>query len=148
LALAAGIILNSCEDFLDRTPLDQISDPDFWNTQTDLELYINGMYEYFEGYPPVGMGGGWTKDCGTDIVLETVGAYWDTYTRRMDGTITVPSSGGGWNWGEIREINQFLENAGRVEEGPLVDHYTGEGYFFRAWFYFELLKKFGDLPNI
>ncbi len=147
-ALVMGIMLNSCEDFLDRTPLDQISDPEFWKTETDLELYINGLYEYFEGYATVGMGGGWTKDCGTDIVLEKVGAYWDTYTQRLDGTLTVPSSGGGWNWSKIREVNHFLENAGLVEEGDLLDHYTGEGHFFRAWFYFELLVKFGDLPII
>ncbi len=148
VVIAGGLIINSCEDFLDRNPLDQISDPEFWNTETDLELYINGLYEYFEGYATVGMGGGWTKDCGTDIVLEKVGAYWDTYTNRLDGTITVPASGGGWNWSKVREVNHFLENAGRVEEGTLVDHYTGEVYFFRAWFYFELIVKFGDLPII
>jgi hypothetical protein len=30
----------------------------------------------------------------------------------------------------------------------LKDQYTGEAYFFRAWFYFELLKQFGDLPIV
>jgi len=133
---------------LERIPKDQISDPEFWNNETDLELYINTLYEYFEGYPAVGMGGAWTKDCGTDIALEKVGAYWDTYTNRMDGTLTVPSSGGGWYWGKVRDVNLFLDNAGRVEEGELVNHYVGEGYFFRAWFYYELLRNFGDLPII
>ncbi len=146
LILSAEIITNSCEDFLERTPLDQISDPEFWTSETDLELYVNSLYEYFEGYGGVGGGGAWTKDCGTDIVLESASAFWDTYTNQLDGTLSVPGSGGGWSWNKIHQANNFLENAVRVPKGGLVDHYIGEGYFFRAYFYFDLLRKFGDLP--
>ena len=28
------------------------------------------------------------------------------------------------------------------------DHYIGEGHFFRAWFYFEMFKNFGELPIV
>jgi len=146
LILSVGIIFNSCEDFLERTPMDQISDPEFWTSETDLKLYVNSLYEYFEGYASLGSGNAATKDCGTDIVLASLSAHWDTYTGQLDGTLTVPTSGGGWSWDRIHQANNFVENAGRVPKGGLVNHYTGEGYFFRAYFYFELLRKFGDLP--
>jgi len=150
LVLSVGIIFNSCEDFLERTPQDQISDPEFWNTATDLELYVNSFYEYFEGWPGLGSGNGATKDCGTDIALESTRAHFDTYTGRMDGNISIPGSGGGWSWDRVHQANNFLENAGRVPKQGLSEHYIGEGYFFRAYFYFDLLRKFGDLrvpPN-
>ena len=134
LILSVGIIFNSCEDFLDRTPMDQISDPEFWASETDLKLYVNSLYEYFEGYSALGSGNASTKDCGTDIALESVSAHWDTYTSQLDGTLAVPTSGGGWSWDRIHQANNFLENAGRVPMGGLVNHYTGEGYFFRAYF--------------
>ena len=147
LIFAIGVFFNSCEeDLLDRTPKDQISDPDFWKTQGDLELYLNRLYNGLPGWG--GSGAAPSPDLGTDIVIESAEWWGGSATARLDGTLSVPASGGGWSWGDIRNINYFLENAGRVTEGDLLDHYTGEGYFFRAWYYFGLLKRFGDLPII
>src|SRR5699024_9214202 len=66
----------------------------------------------------------------------------------LDGTRSVPESGGGWGWENIREINYFLENASQVTEGAQsdIDQYMGEGYFFRAYFYFQKVKRFGAVP--
>jgi len=143
--------LYSCEeDFLDKTPLDQISDPDFWTSETDLELYLNNFYDLFEGWWVSGGGKAPTFDTGSDLVLPPPNVYGeDDWTPRMDGVVQIPASGGGWNWTNIRNINYFLENAVRVEEGgAMTDHYIGEGYYFRAHFYYELFKDFGALPII
>ena len=158
LVLLLGIFIYSCEkDFLDRTPLDEISDPDFWKTQTDLELYLNRFYDddEFEGWWPAGGGMAPTLDNGTDMAYESLNVYYDTYTKRLDGMLTVPASGegydwgGGWDWENIRNINYFLANADRVEEsGDMVDHYIGEGHCFRAIFYYALFRDFGALPII
>ncbi len=150
LIVLMGVFLYSCnKDFLDRTPLDQISDPDFWTSETDLELYLNDFYDSFEGWWVSGGGKAPTYDQGTDLALPNPNSYGGDWTTRLDGVITVPASGGGWNWGNIRRVNFFLENSERVEAGsPMADHYKGEGYFFRAWFYFDLFRSFGDLPII
>ena len=73
---------------------------------------------------------------------------WLPTKNRLDGTINVSSSGGGWDWTNVRNVNYFLENATRVPDGGLKEHYIGEALFFRAWNYFTLLKQFGDLPII
>jgi len=144
---SAGILFNSCEkDLLDKTPQDAISDPDFWKTEGDLELYLNALYNIFPQWG--GDGSAPSPDLGTDIIIESQEWWGGSYTRQLDGTITVPASGGGWNWGNVRRVNYFLENADRVKEGNLIEHYIGEGYFFRAWVYFDLLRKFGDLPIV
>ncbi len=144
LYFSAVILLSlfSCnKDLLDLSPMDQISDPEFWKTDNDLQLYLNRMYNTFSGWSRRGTGWSWIPDNGTDIAIYT------HKSDRLDGTVNVPSSGGGWSWGNVRDANYFLENVHRAS-GDLVDHYRGEGYFFRAWFYFNLFTQFGDLPII
>jgi hypothetical protein len=131
---------------LDKTPLDQISDPQFWKTDGDLQLYVNKLYDAFnaQAWSTVGSGGGPVPDQGTDVIIAQGNAIGTK--NRMDGVITVPTTGGGWSWTNVRNVNYFLENCDRVTAGTLKDQYIGEAYFFRAWFYFDLLKQFGDLP--
>ena len=142
----------SCnDDLLDRTPLDEISDPEFWTSETDLELYLNGLYDNFDGWWVSGGGAAPTYDRGTDLALPPPNVFGNDWTPRLDGAIFVPASASDdvWNWSNIRNINYFLANVDRIEStGPMTDHFIGEGHFFRAWFYFELFKDFGDLPII
>ncbi len=150
--IIAGLGSYSCEEeILDRTPLDQISDPDFWTSQTDLELYVNQFYDDIEGWAPSGGGRAPTLDMGTDIAYESLNNFSFTYTAQLDGTLNIPTSANQniWNWTNIRDVNYFLANADRVTSGgDLVDHYIGEGHYFRAFFYFDLLRRYGDLPII
>jgi len=150
ILIITGVLLFSCnEDLLERSPLDQISDPEFWTSETDMELYLNRFYDLVEGWWVSGGGAAPTYDRGTDLASPPPNVYGNDWTPRLDGVITVPSSGGGWNWTNIRNINYFLANIDRVETtGPMTDHFIGEGHFFRAWLYFELFKSFGDLPII
>lgn len=150
IVILLGVVLYSCDkDFLDRTPQDQISDPDFWTSETDLELYLNDFYDLFDGWWVSGGGAAPTFDRGTDLALPPPNVYGGDHTPRLDGVVTVPSSGGGWNWGNVRRINYFLENVDRVEgSSAMIDHYVGEGHYFRAHFYYELFRNFGELPII
>src|SRR5690606_22915434 len=57
--------------------------------------------------------------------------------------------GGRWttDWTKIRSVNIFFDNYEKCEDDfELYRHYVGEAHFFRAWFYFELVKKYGDVP--
>lgn len=149
LIFTIGIIFDSCEketDLLDRTRIDGISNSDFWKTEGDLQLYLNGLYSEFPGWASNGAAP--SADIGTDIVAESQEWFGASFTQRLDGTLSVPGSGGAWNWENVRKVNFFLENASQVESAGLVDHYIGEGHFFRAWFYFDLMKNFGALPIV
>ncbi len=145
LSIAIAAVFSSCrKDFLDLTPEDQISDPEFWKSTQDMELYMNGLYSVLPGWLLSGSGGNPLLDAGTDIAIAV--GLWLPTKNRLDGTINVPSSDGGWTWTHVRNVNYFLDNADRVPDGGLKDHYTGEALFFRAWNYFTLLRQFGDLP--
>lgn len=145
IAVALGTF--SCKkDFLDLTPADQISDPEFWKSTQDMELFVNGLYNVLPGWLLSGSGGNPLLDAGTEMAIAV--GLWLPTKNRLDGTINVPASGGGWTWSDVRNVNYFLENAKRVPDGGLKDHYIGEGHFFRAWNYYNLMRQFGDLPII
>jgi starch-binding outer membrane protein, SusD/RagB family len=146
LSCAVGMLFSSCKKNLERTPLDQISDPEFWKTSSDLELYVNNLYSQLPGWNLSGAGGTPLPDASTDVAI-AAGLFLPTKDP-MDGAINVPASGGGWNWANVRNVNYFLDNKDRVPAGGLKNQYVGEAYFFRAWSYFTLLKLFGDLPII
>ena len=55
-------------------------------------------------------------------------------------------SSGGWNWTRLRDINFFLENYNKVEDDMAKQHYSGVAKFFRAYFYFDKVVNFGDVP--
>ena len=146
--LLSGAISSSCSEdsVLDRLPEDAISEADFFQSQGDLELYLNSLYEEFPGWFTDGAAP--SLDIGTDIVVQSQEWFGPSAVQRLDGTLNTPASGGGWDFENIRSVNFFLQNSDRVESGDLLEQFIGEGHFFRAYFYFELFKNFGDLPIV
>ena len=152
LIFSMGMFFNSCdEDLLDRTPQDEISEPDFWKTEGDLQLYLNRLYSVLPLWN--GDGSAPSHDLGTDIVIESQEWWGESYTLQLDGTLRVPTAASEiaaseqwekeiWFWGNVRKVNYFLENAVKAETGDLIEHYIGEGYFLRAWMYFDLLGDY------
>ncbi len=59
---------------------------------------------------------------------------------------TVPNSGGGWSRGDLRKMNTLLVYANQCEDENAVVKYTALARFFRVYFYFEKVKRFGDVP--
>jgi starch-binding outer membrane protein, SusD/RagB family len=54
-----------------------------------------------------------------------------------------------WDWGGLRNLNYFIVN--NTDDRVPADvrrHYTALARFFRAFFYFEKVKRYGDVPWI
>ncbi|WP_104384506.1 RagB/SusD family nutrient uptake outer membrane protein [Sphingobacterium sp. HMA12] len=152
LAFALLSLNVSCnDDFMERQPLDKISDGNYWKTTNDLKLYLNSLYDKNEllaredGWGSIGPYG-WDADNGSDTEVRY------TYNTRMNGEKTIADDKDGWgtdDWAPLRSINYFLDHYKTVEEATSFDavkQYVGEALFFRAGFYFEKLKRYGDLP--
>lgn len=55
----------------------------------------------------------------------------------------------GWSWTALRNVNYFLANNNSDQISKAVrENYNGIAHFFRAWFYFDMVKRFGDVPWI
>lgn len=139
LLFSIGIFMGSCdEDFLDKAPMDTLSQASFWKTASQLDMYIVGKYSWFPGNDDVFWG-----DTQSDNVM--TGDY-DTY---MNGQMVTPvtAGSGGWSWGRIREINYFFDNYKLCTDPP--EKYSqslGEACFLKAYEYHKLVKQFGDVP--
>ncbi|MGV3604447.1 MAG: RagB/SusD family nutrient uptake outer membrane protein [Dyadobacter fermentans] len=151
LALAAVTFLTCCKnDFLDRTPLANISDAQYWKSANDLKLYTNGFYNDIKLLPSLA---DWfqTGIYGLDADLGSDNMVKSTYNSELNGESVLPASNtnGKWDWTTLRGINYFMANYQKVtDNASLVNPYVGETLFFRALFYFDKLKTFGDLPWI
>src|SRR6185312_14034820 len=144
--IGMGGVFSSCQKLLDKSPQDQISDPEFWKSDQDLQLYVNGLYSVLPSWNLTGQGGTPLLDASTDVAIAS--GLWLPTKNPLDGVVNIPASGGGWDWTNVRNVNYFLENANRVPDGGMKKQYIGEAHFFRAWNYFVLLRQFGDLPII
>lgn len=123
----------SCEQ-LDLTPRDKMSEPDYFKNATELELFTNPFYNDLLDKSPF--------DEQSDIMVNAIlNDILIGGNRR-----TVPASGGGWSWGTLRRINTLLENVDRADDEEAIVKYSAVARFFRAYFYFDKVQRFGDVP--
>jgi hypothetical protein len=145
LAVFAG----ACKkNLLDQYPESKISDAQYWNTPNDLQLFTNNYYQSLPSYNGYGNIGIYSLDVNSDNIIAEVS---DT---RLNGQTIVPATGGGWatsDWTVILSANYFLAHYPKVLQSypwSQVKVSVGETLFFRAWFYFNKLRAFGNLPWI
>ena len=158
MTIGLAATLASCNDeFMERYPLDTVTDENFWKSESDLKLMLNKLYPtYF-----IGHGSGWSTSQYT-APLPVVGsplAYGDCYSdncvktgnewQQLAGMNKIPTSAGsgGWSWTNLRTINFFLQRYHRANlpEATLAK-YAGEAYLFKAMDYYKKVLFFGDVP--
>ncbi|QDH79793.1 RagB/SusD family nutrient uptake outer membrane protein [Echinicola soli] len=129
-------VLISCEDFLESEPVDKLVPNSFFQSEKDLELYSNSFYQR---QVPGGL---------SVVQSDEMGEF--TSKNQSNNFIAGAYSSvdeGAWNWSDLRNINYFLENFNN-EAIPQEarDHYEGIARFFRAYFYFDMVKRYGNVP--
>lgn len=141
--------LTSCNDFLDREPLDKVTPEKFFSAEADLAAYAINNYKFVTVDDKYGINL-FGKDNDTDNQASgTSNSFW------IPGEKKVAADRGEWKWEDIRSCNYFFDQVlPRYEEGAItgnqdnVKHYIGEMYVNRAYSYFQLFTKFGDLPIV
>ena len=129
-----AVCITSCEDKLDKFPLDRMTPSTFFSTEEELKLYSNKFY--IDILPDA-----------ADIYQESADAIIITPpSSAVTGQREIPATGGGWTWGALRRINFLLANSVNCPDDNVRNQYNGLAKFFRAYFYFEKVKRFGDVP--
>ncbi|RIV19463.1 RagB/SusD family nutrient uptake outer membrane protein [Fibrisoma montanum] len=137
LALALLAALPSCE--VDRLPETAISDQTFWQSENDLKSAANYLYTFLPGW------------AGEDVWSDD--AFGLASNGISDGSRLAPATDGNYNnnYAIIRAANNILEKSPRAlvaTSQAIVDRYSAEARFFRAWGYFNLVQRYGDVPLI
>jgi starch-binding outer membrane protein, SusD/RagB family len=136
-------MLISCnDDFMQRIPTDAISSESFWHNETELQIYCNSFYTYIVGHAS---GHTLSPILNGDSQSDNMAPL--NYNLIAAGEHVVPETDGGWDWSFIRRCNYFLS---RYNQTPIAhtikEKYAAEIKFFKAWEYFEKVKRFGDVP--
>lgn len=162
--LVATLMMVSCNDeFLERFPLDEISAETFWNTENDLKVYNNRIYDLAKSDNNVPILHGhdagfsshrwsfWMLDEFADNIAPTHSRH-RRYQEVRAGKHNVPS-GAQWygyssaGWSFVRTINIGLENYNNASVSQeIIDKYAAEARLFRGWFYADKVSKFGNVP--
>ncbi len=153
IALALmSVCCTSCEDFLDKNPLDKVSTSNFWNTTKDADKALTAAYSTlrtatFSATPRQGVF--MEQECLSDNAISR-----STHSAIQQGGINA-STGGLINdlWSDsyegIAACNYFLDNVYRVEalyDEADFNKIKGEALFLRSFFYNELVQCYGAVP--
>ena len=130
---------SSCSDFLDRYPLDELSDSSFWKTENDAMMAVTDIY----GCLPT-----WDQDEDINSDNAVHGIKWAAGNISKGVYDPMDQSWAG-SYTPIRQCNLVLEKVKDIEmSDESRKKIEGQAYFFRAFVYFNLIRSFGDVPYI
>ncbi|MEE6188333.1 RagB/SusD family nutrient uptake outer membrane protein [Niabella digestorum] len=134
---ATTLLFASCNK-LDQIPKSTVSKEAVFNSEAGLKLYTNSFYTLLPTSNDILKG----DNMGDFVARKDVP---DFFRAGAFG----PAQSTGWTWTSLRNINYFLENnnSSSVSEAAR-NNYNGIARLFRALFYFEKVKRFGDVPWI
>ena len=123
---------------MDETPQASVDKDTVFRTEKGLETY---SYSFYNMLPSVS--DGFRQDAMCDYGAVT---SFDNFIR--EGAYSAELSSG-WSWSDLRNINYFIENCmNEAVDESVRNNYIGLARFFRAYFYYEMVVRFGDVPWI
>lgn len=150
LTLFALLTLGSCnDDFLEKYPLDTQTEATAFKSYENFKVFSWGFYNVFANNSDYTQGimgnmGNYRGDFWAGYLSTYSTSEPNPYRKGLN---SAPSSGGGWSFGFIRRCNLMLTNIDKSTMNEKdKNHWRSVGYFFRAYNYFELISRFGDVP--
>jgi hypothetical protein len=123
-----------CVKELDQMPESTTSESAVFGSQDGLNLYTNSFYTMLTGQAT-------NLDAMSDyLAVKSVSTF-------IQKDAFAPTLSSGWSWTDLRNINYFINsNNDPIVPADVRRNYTGIAKFFRAYFYFEKVKRFGNVP--
>lgn len=135
LILSASVLVVSCD--LAEQPKAKAGRDMIFGSETGLQTYTNGFYEYLPDYDNAHK---------QNITMDNA-AKNATGTYEVGAYTTNTSTS--WSWSSIRNVNYFLKyNTSSNVSEPIRNNYSGIARLFRAYLYFNKLVQYGAVPWI
>lgn len=151
LVLSAAL-LGSCNDFLDTPPKSTQTLDQYYQNEEEAQMAANGLYAWLGTrftYAGYGEAPAFMLEYPTGYCYYTAGQqslinpdleklnYWDR--NYVDYWWQSCYYG-------IEACNMFLAAVPQLPESDAIDQMLGEAHFLRAYYYFHLVRIFGDVP--
>lgn len=154
LLFSIGLI--ACSDFLDVDPLDSFTEEKVFTDPALAEAYVNQRYMSLRNHfgPEISVDGRNVYQASMRFVSdECMNNFdWASSWRFNRGEVTPDQIGTYDLWKEyftaIKDCNLFFENINLEGDAELQRRLTGEITFLRAYFYIELINRYGGVPII
>lgn len=146
ILLTILLFATSC-DFMEFDYYDgPVTEAQFWNLDRSARGQLNQGYAYLqEGYNrysgamlAAGCDEAVNSDLNSSVNIFNNGTW--SPSRTLDDVYST-------NYNGIRQVNVFLANAKRANITPATDipRLRGEAFFLRAFYHFELMKRYGGV---
>lgn len=136
------LLLTGCTDWLEQEPMSNVTTGAYFKNASEFEAAANRLYDRNYGFA-----GTFTSnemyalnfDYGTDLNPAQL--------AELSGTQGVQTSDTYYTkvYKELRTVNDLLAQAENYSGSENIDNSVGTAYFFRAWWHFFLLKRFGGI---
>lgn len=137
LLLGLIVSITSCTKNLNQTAKSTATESAVFNSASGLQLYSNSFYNLL---PSI------TAPFRTDCQLSDLGATTSVPDYIRKGAYTSQTTSG-WTWTGLRNINYFIVNCENSSVTESVkENYLGIARFFRAYFYFNMMQRYGNVP--
>ena len=154
LAVAILLVFSSCNDFLDKQPLDSVTEDAVFNDDALLTAYVTACYNaYPNGFDEAMMSSctdeSYTRHGANSSVMVSQGEMNADNIENFDSQRFANFNY--WNsaYEYLRNINTFFEKYEEAQVSEdLKSRLYGEMKFIRAFVYANLIWRFGGVPII
>ena len=152
--VAALSVFTSCNDsFLDKNPITALGESNAFQTYDNFKSYMYNCYGLFtDTRIYTNFSGGsyyWGGQWNSDYYAGIMTTRDNSFNPYAYGSLSQTTSSSNWNFSYPRIVNIMLSH---LDDGKLTnaekDHWRSVGYFFHAYWYMELVAKYGDVPWI
>lgn len=130
ILMILSVVVASCD--LDKFPLASLSPDSYFSNANELDAFANDFYSALPGTS--------VYEEESDMIIKM------GLTNEMRSARPVPASGGGWSWSALRKYNTLIDYAGNCSDENVRNEYVALARFFRAYFYLDKVRRFGDVP--
>lgn len=147
--------LASCNDLFDDAPIDKLAENEIWGNEKLLDEYTGSWYRNMDsGFTILvstvfkNLGQEFDPWFGDQITVGRRDWYQAGYGELLKGSQVMVSNRSAlvWqaNYEQIRSVNKLLEHESELP-ASIRDRIVGEAHFFRAWYYYCLLRRYGGV---
>ena len=158
----AGLVVSSCEDYLDKAPASDITEEDVTHDFTSFQGFIEQCYNCIADPDKTSSPNNYSfadeiLGCASPLAFDT-GNWWGNNAYFFGESANISESRNPrrriWesSWYGLRVVNtalDFLKDESKItlsnEEVKLI---KGQALFFRGWFYFMICRYWGGMPYV
>lgn len=156
LSMIVILFTFSCEDYLQKYPLDKPSNKTFYSNKDEILMAVNACYNYLtnrsdERLP--GFANELSRENITDIAAtrSSVSIFTVFKTGNLSSNSPLPLAAWKFCYQGISKTNSLLEGMAKAEANTdpvLYKRVQSEARVIRAYMYINLVNDFGDVPLI